>query len=93
MYSPLLINEVFLLSSPVDVGHIDRITLNTGVMSSLFLLAYIAICLSLYLSSLALEAHCYNKLVSELVLFLVGFEMASAKYKVEKFDGRNNFSL
>jgi len=57
----------------VDVGHIDRTTLNTGVLSSLFLLAYIAICLSLYLPSLLLEAHCYNKLVSELVLFSCGF--------------------
>ena len=45
------------------------------------------------MSSLALEAHCFNKLVSELVLFFVGFEMASAKCKVEKFDEKNSFSL
>ena len=36
----LLISEFLLLSSPVDVGHIDRTTLNIGVMSSLILLAY-----------------------------------------------------
>jgi len=40
LYSPLLISGFFLLSSPVDVGHINRITLNTCVMSSLSLLAY-----------------------------------------------------
>ena len=57
----------------MDVGHIDRTTLSTSVLSSLFLLAYIAICLSLYLTSLTLEAHYYNKLVSELVLFSSGF--------------------
>jgi len=73
LYSPLLINGFLLLSSPVDVDYIDRTTLNTGVLSSLFLLAYIAICLSLYLPSLTLEAHSYNKLVSELVLFSCGF--------------------
>jgi len=43
----------------VDVGCIDRTTLNTDVMFSLFLSAYIAIFLSLC-SSLALEAHCYH---------------------------------
>ena len=62
-YSLLLISGFLLLSSPVDVGHIDRITLNTGALSSLILLAYIAICLiSLYLSLLALEAYCYHRL-------------------------------
>ena len=59
------------MSSPVDVGHIDRITLYTGVLSSLSLLAYSCFLfnLSLHLSSLILEAHSYNKLVLELVLF------------------------
>jgi len=57
----------------MDVGHIDRTTLDFGVLFSLFLLAYIAIFLSLYLPSLSLEAHCSNKLVSELVLFSCGF--------------------
>ena len=63
LYSPLLINGFLFLSSLVDVGHIDLATLNTGVLSSLFLLAYIVICLSLYLPSLVLESHCYNNVV------------------------------
>jgi len=46
----------------MGVGHIDRTTLNTGVLFSLFLSAYIAIFLSLCSSSLALEVHCYNNL-------------------------------
>ena len=64
---------IILLPSPVDVGHIDRTTINSSVLSFLSLLIYIAIYLiSLYLSSLTLEAHCYNKLVAELVLFSCG---------------------
>ena len=57
----------------MDVDQIDRTTLITGMLSSLFQLAYIAIKLSLYLSSLTLKAHCYKKLVSERVLFSYGF--------------------
>ena len=65
------------------------------MLSSFFFinLYFLFVNLYLYLSSLALEAHCYNKLISELVLFFMIFEIVSAKYKVEKFDGRNNFSL
>jgi len=71
----LLISGFLLMSSPVNVGHIDRTMLNVGVLFPLFLLAfyYYLFNLSLYLSSLASEAHCSNKLVSELVLFSCGF--------------------
>jgi len=55
----------------VDIGHIDRITLNTGVLSSLFLLAYIAICISLYLPSLTFETHCYNNYLQERDMLLI----------------------
>jgi len=67
LYSPLLINEFLLLSSPVNVGQIDRNTLNTDVMSSLSLLAYSCYLFNLYLhlTSLVLEAHCFNSLHSD----------------------------
>jgi len=48
-YSSLLISEFFLLSSPVDIDHIDRITLDTDVLSSLSLLAYSCYLFNLYL--------------------------------------------
>jgi len=73
-YSPILIGFI-LSSSPMDVGHIDWITLNNGVLSSLSLLAYSCYLFNpyLYLLSLVLEIHCYNKLTLKLVLFSCGF--------------------
>ena len=75
LYSSFLISEFLLASSPVDVGHTDRTTLNIGVLSSLSLLDYSCYLFNfyLYLLSLVLEAHCHNKLVPELVLFSCGF--------------------
>jgi len=47
----------------VNVGHIDRTTLNLGVLSSFSPICYIVylFSLSLCLSSLVLEAHYYNR--------------------------------
>jgi len=79
LYSHFFLSGFLLLYSPVDVGHIDRTilknidqtTLKAGMLSSLSLLAYSCYLfnLYLYLPYLILEVHCYNKLVSELVLF------------------------
>ena len=59
----------------MDVGHIDGATLNIGVLSYFISISFYCYLfnLSLYFPSLTLEAHCYDKLVLELVLFFCGF--------------------
>jgi len=49
LYSLLLISRFLLLFSLVDVGHIDRTTLNTSVLSFSSLLAYISYLFNPYL--------------------------------------------
>ena len=58
LYSLILISGFMLLSFPVDVFHINRIMLSTGVLSSLSLLVDIFY----FLISLILEARCYTHL-------------------------------
>ena len=65
-YYHLLISGFLLYFSVMDVGHIDRIMLNTDVLSSFSLLPYNSYMFNFYLhlSSLVLEVHCYKSLTT-----------------------------
>ena len=56
-------------------------------------LYFLFVNISLYLSSLVLEGHCYSKLVSELVLFSCSFWDGFGKVQNRGLDRRNSFSL